>query len=85
METLHAGDRINPKWMRLAAVPVLPMALVIFVSQFFGSVSYTHLDVYKRQGMAIDMEFTENPEREKESMESAEDLLAEIKKMNGIE
>lgn len=37
METLHAGDRINPKWMRLAAVPVLPMALVIFVSQFFGS------------------------------------------------
>lgn len=36
METLHAGDRINPKWMRLAAVPVLPMALVIFVSQFFG-------------------------------------------------
>jgi hypothetical protein len=37
------------------------------------------------EGMAIDMEFTENPEREKESMESAEDLLADIKKMNGIE
>ena len=36
------------------------------------------------EGMAIDMEFTENPEREKESMESAEDLLADIKKMNGI-
>ena len=34
------------------------------------------------EGMAIDME---NPEREKESMESAEDLLADIKKMNGIE
>lgn len=37
------------------------------------------------EGMAVDMDFTENPEREKESMEEAEDLLAEIKKMNGEE
>ena len=33
--------------------------------------------------MAIDMEFTENPEREAESRKEAEDLLAEIRKMNG--
>lgn len=37
------------------------------------------------EGMAVDMDFTENPEREKASMEEAEDLLAEIKKMNGEE
>ncbi len=41
------------------------------------------LDVH--EGMAVDMDFTENPEREKASMEEAEDLLAEIKRMNGEE
>ena len=35
------------------------------------------------EGMAIDMDFEENPEREAESRKEAEDLLAEIKKMNG--
>lgn len=34
------------------------------------------------EGMAVDMDFRENPEREKASMEEAEDLLAEIKRMN---
>lgn len=37
------------------------------------------------EGMAVDMDFIENPEREKASMKEAEDLLAEIKKMNGEE
>ena len=37
------------------------------------------------EGMAVDMDFKENPEREKASMKEAEDLLAEIKKMNGEE
>lgn len=37
------------------------------------------------EDMAVDMDFTENPEREKASMEEAEDLLAEIKRMNGEE
>ncbi len=37
------------------------------------------------EGMAVDIDFTENPEREKASMEEAEDLLAEIKRMNGEE
>lgn len=37
------------------------------------------------EGMAVDMDLTENPEREKASMEEAEDLLAEIKRMNGEE
>lgn len=37
------------------------------------------------EGMAVDMDFTENPEREKASMEEAEDLLAGIKRMNGEE
>ena len=37
------------------------------------------------EGMAVDMDFTENPEREKAAMKEAEDLLAEIKKMNGEE
>lgn len=37
------------------------------------------------EGMAVDMDFAENPEREKASMKEAEDLLAEIKKMNGEE
>ena len=35
-----------------------------------------------REGMAVDMDFRENSEREKASMEEAEDLLAEIKGMN---
>ena len=34
------------------------------------------------EGMAVDMDFRENPEREKASMEEAENLLAEIKRMN---
>ena len=37
------------------------------------------------EGMVIDMDFEENQEKEKESMNEAEDLLAEIKKMNDIE
>lgn len=37
------------------------------------------------EGMAVDMDFKENPEREKAAMEEAEDLLEEIKKMNGEE
>lgn len=37
------------------------------------------------EGMAVDMDFKENPEREKASMKEAEDLLAEIKRMNGEE
>lgn len=32
------------------------------------------------EGMAVDMDFTENPEREKAAMKEAEDLLAEIKR-----
>ncbi len=34
------------------------------------------------EGMAIDITFTENPEREASSLAEAEDLLAQIKKMN---
>ena len=35
------------------------------------------------EGMAIDMSLTENEDREAASLAEAEDLLAEIKKMNG--
>ena len=36
------------------------------------------------EGMAIDLELTENPEREEASLSEAEDLLAQIKKMNPV-
>ena len=35
------------------------------------------------EGMAIDMSLAENEDREAASLQEAEDLLAEIKKMNG--
>lgn len=35
------------------------------------------------EGMAIDMSLTENEDREAASLQEAEDLLAEIKRMNG--
>lgn len=35
------------------------------------------------EGMAIDMSLVENEDRESASLQEAEDLLAEIKKMNG--
>ena len=35
------------------------------------------------EGMAIDMSLTENEDREAASLAEAEDLLAQIKKMNG--
>lgn len=35
------------------------------------------------EGMAIDMSLVENEDRETASLQEAEDLLAEIKKMNG--
>lgn len=35
------------------------------------------------EGMAIDMSLTENEDREAASLAEAEDLLAEIKRMNG--
>lgn len=35
------------------------------------------------EGMAIDMSLAENEDREAASLQDAEDLLAEIKKMNG--
>ena len=35
------------------------------------------------EGMAIDMSLTENEDREAASLQEAEDLLAQIKKMNG--
>lgn len=35
------------------------------------------------EGMAIDMSLVENEDREAASLAEAEDLLAEIKKMNG--
>lgn len=35
------------------------------------------------EGMAIDMNLSENKDREAASFQEAEDLLAEIKKMNG--
>ena len=35
------------------------------------------------EGMAIDMSLTENEDRESASLQEAEDLLAQIKKMNG--
>lgn len=37
-------------------------------------------DIY--EGMAVDISFTHNKKREEENEMSAEDLLAEIKKMN---
>lgn len=37
------------------------------------------------EGMAVDMTFEENEAREKEAREEAENLLEEIKKMNGEE
>lgn len=37
------------------------------------------------EGMAIDMSLVENEDRETASLQEAEDLLAEIKKMNGGE
>lgn len=35
------------------------------------------------EGMAIDMSLAENKDREAASLQEAEDLLAEIKRMNG--
>ena len=35
------------------------------------------------EGMAIDMSLAENEDREAASLQEAEDLLAEIKRMNG--
>ena len=35
------------------------------------------------EGMAIDMSLVENEDRESASLQEAEDLLAEIKRMNG--
>lgn len=35
------------------------------------------------EGMAVDMSLVENEDRESASLQEAEDLLAEIKKMNG--
>ena len=35
------------------------------------------------EGMAVDMSLTENEDREAASLAEAEDLLAQIKKMNG--
>lgn len=35
------------------------------------------------EGMAIDMSLVENEDREATSLQEAEDLLAEIKRMNG--
>lgn len=35
------------------------------------------------EGMAIDMNFSENEDREAASLQEAEDLLAQIQKMNG--
>lgn len=35
------------------------------------------------EGMAIDMSLAENEDRESASLQEAEDLLAEIKRMNG--
>lgn len=35
------------------------------------------------EGMAIDMSLVENEDREAASLQEAEDLLAEIKRMNG--
>lgn len=35
------------------------------------------------EGMAVDMSLVENEDREAASLQEAEDLLAEIKKMNG--
>lgn len=37
------------------------------------------------EGMAIDMSLVENEDREAASLQEAEDLLAEIQKMNGGE
>lgn len=37
------------------------------------------------EGMAVDMSLVENEDRESASLQEAEDLLAEIKKMNGGE
>lgn len=37
------------------------------------------------EGMAIDMSLVENEDRESASLQEAEDLLAEIKRMNGGE
>lgn len=35
------------------------------------------------EGMAVDMSLVENEDRESASLQEAEDLLAEIKRMNG--
>lgn len=35
------------------------------------------------EGMAVDMSLVENEDRESASLQEAEDLLAQIKKMNG--
>lgn len=35
------------------------------------------------EGMAVDMSLVENEDRESASLQEAEDLLAEIKKLNG--
>lgn len=40
-------------------------------------------DIY--EGMAIDITFKHNEGREKDALSEAEDLLAEIKRMNGDE
>ena len=37
------------------------------------------------EGMAVDMSLVENEDRESASLQEAEDLLTEIKKMNGGE
>lgn len=37
------------------------------------------------EGMAVDMSLVENEDRESASLQEAEDLLAEIQKMNGGE
>lgn len=37
------------------------------------------------EGMAVDMSLVENEDRESASLQEAEDLLAEIKRMNGGE
>lgn len=35
------------------------------------------------EGMAVDITFRENPEREEQARQEAEDLLKEIRRMNG--
>lgn len=73
MKVLGTVDRIEGK---KAVIITEEEDTVILPAKWFENI---------HEGMAIDMDFTENPEREKENEESAENLLAEIKKMNGIE